>query len=102
MSGETLLETNVFDLKRKAWVAKKEDVGGITGAYGWSSSMLKSKTWSVKSDETQEGLPFSYEESFGGEVFCWTSAGVSSPVNQSTFSNWSYRLFSSSLIALLS
>ena len=90
LSGETLLETNVFDLKRKAWIAKKEDLGGITGAYGWSSSMLKAKSWSVKSDETQEGLTFSYEEEFGGEVFCWTSAGVSSPLDQLTVSKISY------------
>ncbi|KAL7411850.1 hypothetical protein BDY24DRAFT_442880 [Mrakia frigida] len=75
LSGETVLETNVFDLKRKAWVSKKEGSEGITGAYGWSSTMMEAKSWSVKTDETQEGLPFSCEEEFGGEVFCWTSAG---------------------------
>lgn len=82
LSGETVLETNVFDLKRKAWVSKKEGSEGITGAYGWSSTMMEAKSWSVKTDETQEGLPFSCEEEFGGEVFCWTSAGVSSPLHQ--------------------
>lgn len=77
LDGKTILETNVFDLRRRIWVAKQESGDGISGAFGWSSTLLKAKNWVVKRDEDMERVTFSATEEFGGESFCYTTSGVS-------------------------